>query len=93
MGKHSLFFVNQVHGANLDCELLSRNDALVGTDGCYQGNPDGPNCYSISGKRWGLDRWTDPPFTPRVPITPDYLEEGNEELQLTERDVRRMVSG
>ena len=34
-----------------------------------------------------------PPFTPRVPITPDYLEEGEEELQLTERDVRRMVSG
>ena len=34
-----------------------------------------------------------PPFTPRVPIIPDYLEEGDEDLQLTERDVQHMVSG
>ena len=36
MGKHALFFVNQLHRFSLESGLVPFSDEIVGRDGCYQ---------------------------------------------------------
>ena len=84
MGKHSLFFVNQVHGLAVSDHVIVTNLQTIGKDECYQFDANGPDWIRFPQKQWNLDRWVDPPFTSPFLPQPQFLEDDDSPLVLEE---------